>query len=109
MVSWAASVAGRHFPSMPTSTASMPRCWAQATPAIIILPAASEVPCLGVSIRDSVLIGARCDQPRCDQYAVNAPNVVSSMSTTHLQADTYPYNPGTTTRTGKPCTCGRAD
>ena len=28
------------------------------------------------------------------------------MSTTHLQADTYPYSPGTTTRTGKPCSCG---
>ena len=28
------------------------------------------------------------------------------MSTTHLVADTYPYSPGTTTRTGYPCSWG---
>src|SRR5215467_4624635 len=28
------------------------------------------------------------------------------MSVIHLQADTYPYNPGTTVRTGKPCAVG---
>jgi hypothetical protein len=42
-------------------------------------------------MRDSVLMGPSCDQLPCedsDQYAVKAPNVVTSMSTTHLQADT---------------------
>jgi hypothetical protein len=52
------------------------------------VPARTVAPYFGVSIRDSVLIGACCDQPRCVQYAVNAPNVVTSMSTTHLHADT---------------------
>src|SRR5712691_9328449 len=104
MVSCAASVAGRHAPSTCTSTASTPRCCAHATPAIITVdPAFSDAPYLGVSIRDSVLIGACCDQPRCVQYAENAGNVVTSMSTTHLHADTSPYSPGTTTRTGNPC------
>ncbi len=28
------------------------------------------------------------------------------MSVIHLQADTYPYSPGTTVRTGKPCAVG---
>src|SRR5215469_5146373 len=28
------------------------------------------------------------------------------MSVTHLVADTYPYRPGTTMRTGKPCSTG---
>lgn len=28
------------------------------------------------------------------------------MSLIHLQADTYPYSPGTTIRTGKPCAKG---
>ena len=28
------------------------------------------------------------------------------MSTTHLQADTYPYRPGTTSRAGNPCSVG---
>ena len=30
------------------------------------------------------------------------------MSTTHLQADTYPYRPGTTSRAGNPCSTGSA-
>ena len=30
------------------------------------------------------------------------------MSTTHLQADTYPYRPGTTSRAGNPCSVGSA-
>ena len=86
-MSWTASFAWCQVPSIPTSTASMPRCCAHATPAIITVPALT-VPPFGVSMRDSVLIGACCDQPRCVQYASNAPNVVSCMSTTHLQADT---------------------
>ena len=42
----------------------------------------------GTSILDSVLIGACCDQPRCAQYAEADENVVTSMSVTHLHADT---------------------
>jgi hypothetical protein len=34
--------------------------------------------------------------------------VVTSISVIHLHADTYPYRPGTTIRTGKPCATGRA-
>ena len=45
-------------------------------------------PFAGTSILDSVLIGACCDQPRCTQYALAAENVVTSMSVTHLVADT---------------------
>lgn len=89
IVSCVASFAGRQVPSTRTSTASTPRCCAHATPAIgTVVPARTVAPYFGVSIRDSVLIGACCDQPRCVQYAVNAPNVVTSMSTTHLHADT---------------------
>ena len=33
-------------------------------------------------------------------------NLVTLMSVTHLVADTYPYSPGTTIRTGKPCATG---
>ena len=63
----AASRAWCHGPrSTRTCTASMPLCWAQATPATCRRPAGTEPP-LGTSIRDSVLIGARCDQPRCAQ------------------------------------------
>ena len=43
----------------------MPLCWAQATPATGVRPAGTAL--FGTSIRDSVLIGARCDQPRTDQ------------------------------------------
>ncbi len=34
--------------------------------------------------------------------------MVTSMSVTHLVADTYPYRPGTTIRAGKPCSTGSA-
>ena len=67
----------------------MPRCWAQATPAIVTWPAARLVPPpFGTSMRDSVLIGPCWDQPCFTQYASYAPKVVSSMSTTHFVADT---------------------
>ena len=62
----------------------------------------ASVRAVGVSIRDWVLIGACCAQPRRIQYASNASNVVSSRSTIHFVAETYPYSPGTTIRTGKP-------
>jgi hypothetical protein len=62
MVSWAGSLASWKTPSMPTSTASMPVCWAQATPAIVTWPAARLLSRFGTSMRDSVLIGACWDQ-----------------------------------------------
>ena len=84
----------------------MPLCCAQATPATGVRPGAMVELAAGTSILDSVLIGACCDQPRCTQYALAAANVVTSMSVTHLVADTYPYSPGTTIRAGKPCATG---
>ena len=75
-------------PSTLTSTAAMPLCWAQATPATDVRPGASFAPAAGTSIRHSVLIGACCDQPRWAQKARAAANVVTSMSVTHLVADT---------------------
>ena len=50
-----------------TSTASMPLCCAQATPATGVRPARTVAEPFGTSIRDSVLMGARWDQPRCTQ------------------------------------------
>jgi len=47
----------------------MPLCWAQATPATAVRPALISLRPFGTSMRHSVLIGARCDQPRCAQYA----------------------------------------
>jgi hypothetical protein len=51
-------------PSTPISTAAMPLCSAQATPAITVLPVGSEAPGFGTSMRDSVLIAAFAAQPR---------------------------------------------
>ena len=63
-----ASVASCHGPlSTWTSTASMPLCCAHATPATATRPARTREPDPGTSIRDSVLIGPCCDQPRCAQ------------------------------------------
>jgi hypothetical protein len=85
----AASVASCHGPrSTRTSTAATPLCCAQATPATGVRPGAMVELAAGTSILDSVLIGACCDQPRCTQYALAAANVVTSMSVTHLVADT---------------------
>lgn len=85
----AASCASCHGPpSTRTSTAATPLCCAQATPATGVRPGARVAPPAGTSILDSVLIGACCDQPRCTQYALAAANVVTSMSVTHLVADT---------------------
>ena len=69
-MSSAASRARCHGPpSTRTSTRSMPRCCAQATPATGTVPARGEANGLGVSIRDSVLIGASRAQVRRTQYA----------------------------------------
>ena len=101
------STAGCHGPSSTrTSTLPIPRCCAQATPATVTVPARGRAPSRGVSIRDSVLIGACCAQPRGIQYALKSAKLVSSSSVSHFVADTYPYSPGTTTRTGNPCSTG---
>ena len=63
MVSWGASFASYQMPSTDTSTASMPRCCAQATPAIVTWPAGTVLRRFGTSMRDSVLITACWDQP----------------------------------------------
>src|SRR5690606_37331513 len=103
----AASVAGRHAPSSTrTSTAAIPVCCAQATPATVTGPDGTPAPARGVSTRDASLIGPRSDQPRVDQYATSSANVVTLSSVTHLVADTYPYRPGTTRRAGNPCAGG---
>src|SRR5690606_36069488 len=102
-----ASVAGRHAPSSTrTSTAAIPVCCAQATPATVTGPDGTPAPARGVSTRDASLIGPRSDQPRVDQYATSSANVVTLSSVTHLVADTYPYRPGTTRRAGNPCAGG---
>ena len=89
MVGSAASRACCHGPSSTlTSTARIPRCWAQATPATATRPALTWPPLAGTSIRDAVLIGPRADQPRGVQYATSAANVVTLRSTTHLVAET---------------------
>jgi hypothetical protein len=81
--------AGRHGPSsICTSTASTPRPWAQATPATATRPRRSDAPDRGVSMRDCVLIGASLAHPRRTQYESKASHVVSSISVSHLVAET---------------------
>src|SRR5579862_8913376 len=64
----AARVASFHGPlSIWTSTAAIPLCCAHATPATVTVPGPTVAPLDGTSIRDSVLIGACCDQPFCTQ------------------------------------------
>jgi hypothetical protein len=55
--------------SIRTWTRLIPVCCAQATPAIATFPAATRPPLRGTSMRDSVLMGPRSDQPRSVQYA----------------------------------------
>src|ERR1700722_19042560 len=103
----AARVASFQGPlSILTSTAATPLCWAQATPATGVRPGDRVLVPFGTSMRDSVLIGACCDQPRCAQEENSEAQVVSFRSVTHLVADTYPYSPGTTIRAGKPWATG---
>src|SRR5690606_13460305 len=84
-------VAGCHGPSSTrTSTALMPRCGAQATPATTTSPAGTVAPSRGRSMRDWVLIGARGAHPRGTQYASKSSKVLSSSSASHLVAETYP-------------------
>src|SRR5690606_6041739 len=78
-----ATVAARHAPSSTrTSTAAIPVCCAQATPATVTGPDGTPAPARGVSTRDASLIGPRSDQPRVDQYATSSANVVTLSSVT---------------------------
>ena len=86
--------------SICTSTLVMPRVWAHAVPPMATFPAGTLAKDLGTSTRAMVLIGPRSDQPRWVQYALLSANRVTSRSTTHLVAETKPYSPGTTIRTG---------
>ena len=78
----------------------MPRFCAHATPPKVTGPAPIFWPSFGTSMRDSVLIGPRSDQPSLVQYASVLSKRVNSRSTTHLVAETKPYRPGTTSRAG---------
>ena len=51
-------------------------------------------------MRDCSLIGAFAAQPRRTQYASKSAKLVNSSSVSHFVAETYPYRPGTTIRTG---------
>ena len=53
-------------------------------------PAGTSSPEWGTSIRDAIFTGPCSAQPLPVQYASNSSNRVTSMSTTHLHADTYP-------------------
>ena len=53
-------------------------------------------------------MGASVAQSRSVQYASCSSYVVSVRRVSHLQALTNPYRPGTTIRTGKPCSRGSA-
>ena len=94
-------------PSTRTSTLEMPRCCAQATPATITGPARGRLRRrAGVSMRDS-----RLDRPLRGPAARHPVRVElgerGQLQLGHpLVADTYPYRPGTTIRTGKPCSIG---
>ena len=75
-------------PSRETSTALMPVCCAQATPPIRFSPASNSSSRRGTSMRDDIFTGPSSPQPRCVQYAEMSSNLLTSQSTTHLQADT---------------------
>src|SRR5918998_4141256 len=86
-------------PSVETSTLSIPRGGAQAMPPMGFSPGERLSPSWTVSIRDWVLTGPFFDQVRWIQYASKF-QFVSSSSVSHLVAETYPYRPGMTSRTG---------
>lgn len=66
----AARFANCHGPSSTrTSTDSMPRCCAQATPATTTRPGFSRANPAGTSMLDEILIGAWAAHPRSVQYA----------------------------------------
>ena len=57
-------------------------------PATVTCPAGTSSPDRGTSIRDDIFTGPSSAQPLSVQNAVISSNLVTSMSTTHLQADT---------------------
>src|SRR5829696_5352827 len=72
-----------------SSTFWIARCGAQSIPLMGFLRAERLSPALMVSIRDWVLIGPSFDQVRWIQYASKF-QLVSSISVSHLVAETYP-------------------
>jgi hypothetical protein len=77
-------------PSSCTSTASMPVCCAQATPPTRTAPAMTRWFESGTSIRDWVRTGPSSAHPLSVQKAVKSSKRLTSRSTTHLVAETYP-------------------
>ena len=74
--------------SICTSTRSILRVGAQATPATATRPALTLAPRRGTSMRDCVLMGPRLAQPRGTQYESNPSQVVRRISSSHFVADT---------------------
>ena len=66
----------------------MPVCWAQATPPKLTSPAGTSAPDRGTSTREDIFTGPISPQPRSVQYAEISTKFVTSMSTTHLHAET---------------------
>ena len=105
----AASVASCHGPSSTrTSTLEMPRCCAQATPATVDRagrrPLRRRAACRSGT---AVLIGACCAQPRGTQYASKSAKRGQLQLGEPLAWPTRSRRgPGTTIRTGKPCSTG---
>ena len=75
-------------PSRLTSTALMPVCCDHATPPTRCSPVPIVSPPPGTSMRDDIFTGACSAQPLSIQYAEMSSKRVTSMSTTHLHADT---------------------
>ena len=84
----ASSAASHAPPSTATSTAAIPVCCDQAIPANVTCPTGTSSPERGTSIRDDIFTGPISPQPLSVQNALIRSNRVTSMSTTHLQADT---------------------
>ena len=66
----------------------MPVCCDHADAGDRARPAAISPPPFGTSIREAIFTGPSSDQPRSVQYAEMSANRVTSMSTTHLHAET---------------------
>ena len=66
----------------------MPVCCAHATPPKLTSPAGTSAPERGTSTRDDIFTGPFSPQPRSVQYAEMSSKRVTSMSTTHLHAET---------------------
>ncbi len=83
------SSVGCHAPSSTEiSTASMPVCCDQAEPPTRPPDATTSPSLLGTSMRDDIFTGPFSDQPFPVQKASMSANRVTSISTTHLQAET---------------------